>query len=164
MKQIVHNPSEGIDPATPDYVHAIEVREPSRWLYIAGTMGLDSDGSAPDTLDAQLELIWRNIRRILAEADMTVGNTRHQLPKGRLLRGGQRCGARKGIGRAPGSDDRSRRVDTQSRLAGGDRGHRRGLTIARANGRRRRTRISAGRRAGRQRRPAPAASAVYTAA
>ena len=37
-------------------------------------MGLDSDGSAPDTLDAQLELIWRNIRRILAEADMTVDN------------------------------------------------------------------------------------------
>ena len=73
MKQIVHNPSEGIDPATPDYVHAIEVREPSRWL-IAGTMGLNSDGSAPGTLDAQLELIWRNIRRILAEADMTVGN------------------------------------------------------------------------------------------
>ena len=74
MKQIVHDPSEGIYPATSDYVHAIEVREPSRWLYIAGTMGLDSDGSAPATLDAQLELIWRNIRRILAEADMTVGN------------------------------------------------------------------------------------------
>jgi len=74
MKQIVHNPSEGIYPATPDYVHAIEVREPSRWLYIAGTMGLSSDGSAPDMLDAQLELIWRNIRQILAEADMTVGN------------------------------------------------------------------------------------------
>ena len=52
-------------------MHAIEVREPSRWLYIAGTIGLDSDGSAPD---AQLELIWRNVRRILAEADMTVGN------------------------------------------------------------------------------------------
>jgi 2-iminobutanoate/2-iminopropanoate deaminase len=74
MKQIVHNPARGIYAATPDYVHALEVRQPERWLYIAGTMGLAEDGSAPATLDEQLELIWNNIRTILAHADMTTDN------------------------------------------------------------------------------------------
>ena len=74
MKELIHNPTEGIYPATPDYVHALEVRQPERWLYIAGTMGLESDGSAPGSLEQQLELIWRNIRTILAHADMTVDN------------------------------------------------------------------------------------------
>ena len=130
MQQIVHNPSEGIYPATPDYVHALEVREPSRWLYIAGTMGLDSDGSAPDALDAQLELIWRNVRRILAEADMTVDNIVRITSYLRDASYAAANGAAReqGIGRAPGSDDRCRRADAKSRLAGGDRGHRRGLT------------------------------------
>jgi 2-iminobutanoate/2-iminopropanoate deaminase len=50
------------------------VRGPERWLYIAGTMGLSQDGSAPKTLAEQLELIWANIRTILAEANMTTDN------------------------------------------------------------------------------------------
>jgi 2-iminobutanoate/2-iminopropanoate deaminase len=74
MQQVVHNPADGIYAATPDYVHALEVRGPERWLYIAGTMGLRQDGSAPKTLDEQLELIWANIRTILAEANMTTDN------------------------------------------------------------------------------------------
>ena len=74
MQQIVHNPARGIYAATPDYVHALEVRQPERFLYIAGTMGLRPDGSAPKTLDEQLELIWNNIRTILAEASMTTDN------------------------------------------------------------------------------------------
>lgn len=71
MKQVIRNPNDGIYAATSDYVHAIEVHDPGRWLYVAGTMGLAEDGSAPQALDKQLELIWRNIDRILAEADMT---------------------------------------------------------------------------------------------
>ena len=74
MQQIIHNPVDGIYAATPDYVHALEVRRPERFLYIAGTMGLSEDGSAPKTLDEQLELIWKNIRTILAEANMTTDN------------------------------------------------------------------------------------------
>jgi 2-iminobutanoate/2-iminopropanoate deaminase len=74
MQQIIHNPARGIYAATPDYVHALEVRRPERFLYIAGTMGLSEDGSAPKTLDEQLELIWANIRTILAEATMTTDN------------------------------------------------------------------------------------------
>jgi len=74
MQQIVHNPARGIYAATPDYVHALEVRQPERFLYISGTMGLRPDGSAPMSLDEQLELIWNNIRTILAAANMTTDN------------------------------------------------------------------------------------------
>ena len=74
MKEIIHNPTDGIYPAPADYVHGLEVVNPSRTLYLAGTMGLAPDGSAPETLETQLEFIWRNIRRILASAGMTTDN------------------------------------------------------------------------------------------
>jgi enamine deaminase RidA (YjgF/YER057c/UK114 family) len=71
---IVHNPGHGIYPAVGDYVHALEVRAPDRLLYVAGTMGLDPESVPGATLEAQLDLIWANIRVILASADMTVDN------------------------------------------------------------------------------------------
>ena len=74
MQMIVRNPTQGVYPATSDYVHAMEVREPKRFLYVAGTMGLDQNGVAGTSLAEQLDLIWRNIRAILASADMTVDN------------------------------------------------------------------------------------------
>jgi enamine deaminase RidA (YjgF/YER057c/UK114 family) len=74
MQQVIHNPVDGIYAATPDYVHALEVRRPERFIYVAGTMGLGADGPAPKTLDAQLELIWANIRTILVQANMTTDN------------------------------------------------------------------------------------------
>jgi enamine deaminase RidA (YjgF/YER057c/UK114 family) len=74
MKMIVRNPAQGIYPATRGYVHAMEVQEPKRLLYVAGTMGLDERGIAGKTLAQQLDLIWSNIRTILASADVTVDN------------------------------------------------------------------------------------------
>jgi 2-iminobutanoate/2-iminopropanoate deaminase len=74
MKLITHNPSQGIYAATPDYVHAIEVQHPQRILFVAGTMGLDEHGTAPPSLDRQLELIWSNIGAILASAGMSFDN------------------------------------------------------------------------------------------
>lgn len=68
------NPTDGIYAATPDYVHALEVRGATRQLYVSGTMGLDQEGNAPPDLEDQLELIWQNIQRILAEAGMSVAN------------------------------------------------------------------------------------------
>jgi enamine deaminase RidA (YjgF/YER057c/UK114 family) len=52
----------------------MEVRGAERLLFVAGTMGLDADGVPGATLEEQLELIWSNLRRILAGADMTVDN------------------------------------------------------------------------------------------
>jgi enamine deaminase RidA (YjgF/YER057c/UK114 family) len=69
-----HHPSVGVYPATSDYAHAMEVRGAQRLLFVAGTMGLHQDGTPGATLTEQLELIWSNIRAILAAADMTVDN------------------------------------------------------------------------------------------
>jgi len=74
MKLREINPSKGIYPATRDYVHGMEVSGATRQLFVSGTMGLAEDGSAPASLDEQLELIWMNLRRILAEAEMSVAN------------------------------------------------------------------------------------------
>jgi 2-iminobutanoate/2-iminopropanoate deaminase len=73
MKTLHHNP-KGIYPATPDYAHALEVRNPSRFLYVSGTMGLDETGAPGKDLAEQLRLIWSNLEAILASAGMTVEN------------------------------------------------------------------------------------------
>ncbi|MFI6322055.1 RidA family protein [Nonomuraea sp. NPDC050556] len=69
---VTHDPATGVYASTEDYVHAIEVRDPRRLLFVAGTMGLDADGVAGATLQEQLDLVWSNIRAILASAGMTV--------------------------------------------------------------------------------------------
>jgi 2-iminobutanoate/2-iminopropanoate deaminase len=74
MQTLPHSPGDGIYPATPDYVHALEVRAPARFLFVAGTMGLDPAGVPGATLAEQLDLVWSNLRTILAAADMTVDN------------------------------------------------------------------------------------------
>jgi 2-iminobutanoate/2-iminopropanoate deaminase len=74
METVAHNPTEGIYPAVGDYIHALEVRDVGRLLFVAGTMGLDADGAPGGSLDEQLRLIWSNIRTILASAGMTVDN------------------------------------------------------------------------------------------
>lgn len=74
MKTIVRNPTNGIYAATDDYVHALEVIGPQRFLFVSGTMGLDPTGAPGKTLEEQLDLIWSNIRTILASAGMSVDN------------------------------------------------------------------------------------------
>lgn len=74
MKTREINPTTGIYPATLDYIHAMEVTGASRQLFVSGTMGLAEDGSAPASLEEQLELIWKNIQCILEEAEMSVSN------------------------------------------------------------------------------------------
>ncbi|MDC7742721.1 RidA family protein [Rhizobium binxianense] len=74
MEMIERSPESGIYPASPDYIHALEVRHPTRLLFVSGTMGLGAEGMAAPDLEGQLELIWSNLRAILASADMTVDN------------------------------------------------------------------------------------------
>ena len=74
MQEKIINPKHGIYAATPDYVHGIALTGAERMLFVSGTMGLDVDGRPPQDLDRQLELVWANLRRILAEADMTTDN------------------------------------------------------------------------------------------
>lgn len=74
METVTHSPTASIYPPTGDYAHALEVRDASRLLFVSGTMGLAADGAPGATLDRQLELIWSNLRTILASANMTVDN------------------------------------------------------------------------------------------
>ena len=74
VETTVHSPTEGVYAAGEDYAHAIELRNPSRLVFVAGTMGLDPEGAPGNGLDEQLDLVWANIRAILAAAGMTVDN------------------------------------------------------------------------------------------
>ena len=71
MKTSLINPATGIYPAK-DYAHGILLTGFDKLLFIAGTMGLTPDHKAPATVEEQLALVWDNLRRILAEADMGV--------------------------------------------------------------------------------------------
>ncbi|GAA3038152.1 RidA family protein [Streptosporangium longisporum] len=71
---IAHDPTDGVYASTEDYVHAVEVRNAQRLLFVSGTMGLDASGAAGATLEEQLALVWANLRAILASAGMTVDN------------------------------------------------------------------------------------------
>lgn len=72
MQITTHDPTTGIYAAGTDYAHAVELAAASRLVFVSGTMGLDAEGVAGLTLDEQLELVWANIRTILASAGMTL--------------------------------------------------------------------------------------------
>ena len=72
MDIITHDPVDGVYAATPDYAHAVELRGAERLLLASGTMGLDPAGAPGASLEEQLELVWANLRAILAAAEMTV--------------------------------------------------------------------------------------------
>ena len=74
MRSRLITPTSGIYAPTADYAHAIELRSPDRFVFVAGTMGLRPDGTTGRNIDEQLALVWANIARILAAADMTVDN------------------------------------------------------------------------------------------
>lgn len=74
MPIIQHNPP-GVFPPYRAYSHATEVRGDSRLLIISGLNGYEQDGSTmPESFNDQADLIWRHLKTILAEADMTVRN------------------------------------------------------------------------------------------
>lgn len=74
VETVTHTAVDGAYAPTADYAHAIEVRGAQRLLFVAGTMGLDPAGVPGASLEEQLELLWNNLRAILAAADMTVDN------------------------------------------------------------------------------------------
>jgi 2-iminobutanoate/2-iminopropanoate deaminase len=74
MQTTEHNPTGGIYAATPDYIHALELRASERLLFVSGTMGLDPSGIPAQDVAGQLELIWANLQAILATAQMTSDN------------------------------------------------------------------------------------------
>lgn len=70
-----HNPTS-IAPAA-NYSHGIEVRPGARLLAIAGQVGRDANGHIPDGIEAQATLAWANVRAVLKEAGMGMGDLIH---------------------------------------------------------------------------------------
>ncbi|MDJ1157994.1 RidA family protein [Chelatococcus sp. SYSU_G07232] len=67
------NPSGVFAPVGP-YAHAVEATSAARMLFISGTLGIRRDGTIPETVEEQLDVLWDNIRAILSDADMDVRN------------------------------------------------------------------------------------------
>ncbi len=74
--------SVGIRPLTGDasppvegaYPQAVEVTEPTRWLYLSGQIPVAPDGSLAPDFKGQCEQVWDNIETQLAAAGMTLDN------------------------------------------------------------------------------------------
>lgn len=64
-----HNPKSIAAPIG-TYSHGVETPPNARWLHVAGQTGLKPDGSVPQGIEAQTEVVWSSIIAILAEAKM----------------------------------------------------------------------------------------------
>ena len=61
---------ETIHPPVGNYAHAIEVQEGAKTLYVSGQVGIDFDGNIPDDFEAQADLVWDNLIKILEHNGM----------------------------------------------------------------------------------------------
>ena len=69
MNRQINPPS--IAPTAANYAHAILSDAPSRWLHTSGVVPTASDGSTPEGVGAQAEVVWKNIAAMLADAGMS---------------------------------------------------------------------------------------------
>ena len=69
---IIRNPPEMPVPGT--YSNGIEVPAGARTLYIAGQIGIAADGSVPEGIAAQTEIVFDNLTHILRSAGMDLTN------------------------------------------------------------------------------------------
>ncbi len=72
MKQ-ARNPATVHEPVAP-YVHQIEVTGDNRWLNLSGQLGMEQDGTVPDSPIDQLSLALENVKRNLEAAEMGVSD------------------------------------------------------------------------------------------
>jgi len=54
------------------YSHGVEIPPNARWLYVAGQIPVRPDGSIPSTIEEQTEVVWTNIKAVLAGAGMGI--------------------------------------------------------------------------------------------
>jgi 2-iminobutanoate/2-iminopropanoate deaminase len=72
MKRLI-NPTSIAAPAS-SYNHAVLVRHPESTLYMSGQLGERPDGTISEDFTEQARQIWVNIKTILGEAEMDVGD------------------------------------------------------------------------------------------
>lgn len=59
-----------IAPPAANYAHAVLTEAATRWLHTSGVVPTRPDGTTPDEVGEQAEVVWANIGVLLAEADM----------------------------------------------------------------------------------------------
>ena len=59
-----------IAPPAANYAHAVHTSGATQWLHTSGVVPTAPDGSTPDDVGAQAELVWSNIAAMLAAAGM----------------------------------------------------------------------------------------------
>jgi enamine deaminase RidA (YjgF/YER057c/UK114 family) len=60
-----------IAPPAAAYAHAVLSADAQRWLHTSGVVPVSPDGTVPDSLHEQAEVVWANIGAMLEDADMT---------------------------------------------------------------------------------------------
>ncbi len=55
----------GVRPPGGNYTHSIEIAPGARWLYVAGQTGVDPDGNVPDGIEAQSDIAFSNMVKVL---------------------------------------------------------------------------------------------------
>jgi 2-iminobutanoate/2-iminopropanoate deaminase len=63
-----------IAPPAANYAHAVLSEATDKLLHLSGVVASRPDGTIPDDLADQAEVIWSNIIAILAEADMVIAD------------------------------------------------------------------------------------------
>ncbi|MEM8904198.1 MAG: Rid family hydrolase [Actinomycetota bacterium] len=65
---------DGVAPPAAHYAHAVVSDAGSRLLHTSGVVPIAPDGSVPETVEAQAEVVWANIGLMLADAGMDAGD------------------------------------------------------------------------------------------
>ena len=68
-----HNPA-GVAGPFATYSHGVELEGPHRFLFGAGQTGVAADGSVGEGIEEQAGLVWDNIRKVLAAANMEISD------------------------------------------------------------------------------------------
>jgi len=68
-----HDPPGIIQPAS-RYVQGMAVEGAARWLIVSGQVGLEPDGALAGDSRAQMRRCFANLRAVLADAGMDLGN------------------------------------------------------------------------------------------
>lgn len=61
-------------PSLPTYAQCVEVSQASRLVFVSGQVPIREDGSVPESFEDQSRVVWDNVRKQLAAADMTFDN------------------------------------------------------------------------------------------
>ena len=61
---------DGLAPPAANYAHAVLSIGATRWLHTSGVVATLSDGTVPDDIGEQADIIWRNLGAMLADVGM----------------------------------------------------------------------------------------------